>query len=307
MKVRSSVKLFTILVVSSSALAREWASDAPIAGIQNLVTAQAPRNTAIARAQLLVDEGDFEEALKVLKSGIEAPDISDNELAELFRLQGLSFLYLGDQVKAREAFEKLLQARPDAELPKNTAPKIKELYSKIKEDIKKRRVKPVKLIAENIPDVEAGNPVQVAVTIEDMALGARAKLYFRKSGQQNFSSIDLSRIKDSKTEYTGTIPDLNLSGETAFFEIEYYIEVADGAQRRLAGKGDAFSPLSFGVQPSVKASTGTASDEKKWYQSPWVWIGIGAGVAAATTAIVLVATTKETATLPVKITIEGAP
>lgn len=265
-----------------------------------------PRSAAIEKAQQQVDEGDFEDAVKTVERGIEAADLTDDQLAELYRLLGLAHLYLGNEDKSRDAFEKLLQARPDYELPKSAPPKIRTLYSRIKDDIRKRRVRPVTLTLVPVGEVPGNEAVLVAAVIEDMALGAKAKLFYRRAGVQSFSSIDFVRSKTNRIDYTATVPAFELPTEEQSYEVEYYVEVADAAQRRLAGRGDAYNPLRFRVL-AKKIDAAAVSEAVPVYKSPWLWIGIGLGVAAITTGAVVLATSNQTATLPVRIQIEGTP
>src|SRR5688572_18904069 len=81
-----------------------------------------PTNPEITRAQEQIEQGDFEEAVKTLQAGLDEPDVTDDQLVELYRLLGLASLYLGDEARAREAYERLLQARPDFELPRTAPP-----------------------------------------------------------------------------------------------------------------------------------------------------------------------------------------
>ncbi|HEY0882211.1 MAG TPA: hypothetical protein VGD87_11800 [Archangium sp.] len=265
-----------------------------------------PRNEALTRAAQQVDEGDFEDAVRTIEKGIDQPDLTDDQLAEMYRLLGLSHLYLGNEDKARDAFEKLLQARPDYELPKAAPPKIRTLYARIKDDIRKRRVRPVTLNLTPVIDAPGNAPVIVEARIEDMALGAKAKLFYRRAGVESFSSIDFVRGKGDRTAYTATVPAFEVPSEDRAYEVEYFVEVADAAQRRLAGRGDSYNPLSFRV--AAKAATeGPVAEPTPLYKSPWLWIGIGVVAAGAVTAGVLVATGNQTGTLPVKIQIEGTP
>lgn len=265
----------------------------------------APRNDALTRGQQQVDEGDFEDAVKTLEAGIDEPDLTDDQLAELYRLLGLAHLYLGNEDRARGAYEKLLQARPDYELPKGTPPKIRTIYGRIKDDIRKRRVRPVTLTVAGVPEQRPAQAVTVEARIDDMALGAKAKLFYRRSGAQNYSSIDFLRDRGDRSLYRATIPAFEVPEEAAAYDLEYYVEVADAAQRRLAGRGDPFSPLTFRVLAKVVVDEG--EKPKAWYQNPWVWVGIGAGAAAVTTGAVILATQRPTGTLPITIQIEGMP
>jgi tetratricopeptide (TPR) repeat protein len=294
--------LVLLCLMSCLASSGAWAqADVPL---RLSLTQLAPRNDTIEAATKQVEAGDFEDAVRTIERGIEA-ELTDDQLAELYRLLGLSHLYLGNEDKARDAFEKLLQARPDYELPKSTPPKLRTLYARIKDDIRKRRVRPVTLTLTPVAQVPGGAAVPVDAHIDDLALGARARLFYRRAGAQAFSSTDFTKEKGLKGEFTATIPAFEVPTEDAAYEVEYYVEVADAAQRRLAGKGDPFNPLAFTV--AAKVVTATVVESKPWYTNPWVWIGVGVGAAAITTGVVLVATTQQTATLPIKIQIDGMP
>jgi hypothetical protein len=154
--------------------------------------------------------------------------------------------------------------------------------------------------------VEGGRAVVVPARIEDMALGAKAKLFYRRAGAQAFSSVDFVREKGSKVDYTATVPGFDVPAEGTGWDMEYYVEVADAAQRRLAGRGDAFNPLTFRVAAKAGAAQPVA-EARPWYKNPWLWVGVGAGAAAITTGVVLIATSQPSATLPIQIQIEGAP
>jgi tetratricopeptide (TPR) repeat protein len=260
-----------------------------------------PTNSQITRAQDQIEQGDFEEAVKTLQEGLDAPDVTDDQLVELYRLLGLASLYLGDEARAREAYERLLQARPDFELPRAAPPKLRSLYARIKEDIKSRRVRPVTLNVDPIPDPDAGTPVLVEARIDNMALGAKAKLFFRRAGDVSYNSVDFARQRGSKERYQATLPAYEIPAEASPYEVEYYFEVADAAQRRLAGRGDPFNPLIFQVAPHKVANQPTASSGRAWYKSPWFWVAVGAAAVGGTAAGVALASSEERGRVPVTI------
>lgn len=261
-----------------------------------------PTNPEITRAQEQIEQGDFEDAVKTLQAGLDKPDVTDDQLVELYRLLGLASLYLGDEARAREAYERLLQARPDFELPRNAPPKLRSLYARIKEDIKSRRVRPVTLTVDPIPDPQGGEPVSVDARIQDMALGAKAKIFYRRAGDQAFNSVDFIRDRSNKEKerYRATLPAYELPAEATAYEVEYYFEVADAAQRRLAGRGDSFHPLVFQVLPQ-QASQPAATASRPWYKSPWLWVAVGAVAVGGTAAGVAIATSEERGRVPVTI------
>ncbi|HEX8821429.1 MAG TPA: hypothetical protein VF794_15995 [Archangium sp.] len=266
---------------------------------QPLLFQVAPARPEIGRALQQIENGEFEEAVKTLEAGLDAPDVTDDQLVELYRLLGLTSLYLGDEERAREAYEKLLQARPDYELPRNTPPKIRTLYARIKEDIKNRRVRPVTLQVDPIPDATGSEPVVATATIEEMALGARARLFYRRAGAQAYSSVDFTRDRAHKERYVATIPAYELPAAASAYEVEYYFEVADAAQRRLAGRGDAFNPLVFQIAPEAGAVA--RAGERPWYKSPWLWVAVGAVAVAGTAGAVVYATSEERGRVPITV------
>ncbi len=268
----------------------------------------APKLPELQKAAQQVDAGDFEEAVKTLDQALGQPELTDDQLAEAYRLLGLAHLYLGNEEKARDAYEKLLQARPDYELPRSAPPKIRTLYARIKDDVRKRRVKPVTLTFEPPDAVKGGDPLRLPVHIEDLALGAKPRLFFRRAGREAYSSVDLVRNKGTKTEFTATVPAFELPEEAEGYPVEYYLEVSDAAQRRLAGKGDAFNPLSFKVAGRGVSEAGPAvAPSSPWYKSPWLWVGVGVVVAAGVTTGVVLATQQQTGTLPITVRVEGQP
>lgn len=264
----------------------------------------APRVQEIQRATEQIEAGDFEDAVRTLNKGLSVPDLTDDQLVELYRLLGLAWLYLGNEDRARDAYEKLLQARPDFELPKSEPPKIRDLFKRIKEDIKKRRVRPVSLQVDPLTEVAPNEPLALGARITDLPLASKAKLFYRRAGVQSFSSVDFVRSKTAKDDFTAIVPAFEFPAEQTAWDVEYYVEVADAAQRRLAGRGDAFNPSTFKVLP-LGVEPGARTTARPWYAIPWVWIGIGVGVAGLTTGVVLLATQKQTATLPITIRVEG--
>lgn len=245
----------------------------------------AARPAAAERALRLLEDGDFEGAVDTLQRGLNQQDLSDDELAEMYRVLGLAQLYLGREEEARESYEKLLQAQPDYELPEYEAPKIRALYARIKDDIKKRRVRPVTLSLEVPEATEGGGPVLVVANVKDLALGSKPRLYYRRAGRQSFNSVDFTRDQQDRERFTAQIPSYELPIPDTRYEVEYYVEVADAAQRRLAGRGDALQPLVLNVLPRGGTQEVAATP---FFQTPWPYViggvvvaGVVAGIALA--------------------------
>jgi hypothetical protein len=153
-----------------------------------------------------------------------------------------------------------------------------------------------------LPDTEGGAPETAVAHIQDMALGARARLFYRRAGAQAYSSVDFTRDRTNKERYSATLPAYELPTTSSAYEVEYYFEVADAAQRRLAGRGDAFNPLVFQVAPSPGAVA--APGARPWYKSPWLWVAVGAVVVAGTAGAVVYATAEQRGTVPITVRVE---
>lgn len=258
-----------------------------------------PQNPAYAQAKSELEQGEFDDAVRTLNDGLGQPDLTDDQLADLYQLLGLAELYRGNQGAARDAFEKLLQARPSYDLPDSEPPKIRALYARIKEDIKHRRVLPVRLEITPVSQAQAGEPVRIDAQVENLSLGARPHLYYRRGGTQAYSSLEFTREKGARDRFSATLGTSELPSDAHAYDVEYYVEVTDAAERRLAGNGDAYNPLTFRVSPAETAEV----EERPWYKSPWVWVVGGAVAAGATVGIVAAATSKQTGTLPLTITV----
>ncbi|NVJ28234.1 MULTISPECIES: tetratricopeptide repeat protein [Myxococcus] len=266
-----------------------------------------PASPEITRAREQIDDGEFEEARRTLQAGLDAPDVTDDQLVELYRLLGLTALYLGDEDQAREAYEKLLQARPDYELPRTAPPKLRALYARIKEDIRSRRVRPVTLDVDPIPDPPGGEPIVVEATIQELALGARARLFYRRAGDQAYNSVDFVKDRGEKERFRAVVPAYDVPVEPEPYQVEYYFEVVDAAQRRLAGRGDSFQPLLFQVAPQRStAAAAEASEGRPWYKSPWLWVAVGAVAIGGTAGVVALSSSEDRGRVPITIRVDPA-
>jgi hypothetical protein len=100
------------------------------------------------------------------------------------------------------------------------------------------------------------------------------------------------------------VPAFEVPPEPRPYEIDYYIEVADLGQRRLAGKGDAFNPLTLRVAAAPVTGGAARPEEAAWYKNPWVWAVGGAVAASATVGVILIATSQRTGTVTITIRTE---
>jgi tetratricopeptide (TPR) repeat protein len=267
----------------------------------------ASRTSLVDKARQLIEEAEFDQAIRVINDALVQPDNSDAMLVSLYELQGTAYLYLGQADKARSAFEKLLQAAPDHQLPKGTSSKISKLFEKVREDQKANKVRPVKLSHEKITAARAGERLDVMAQITDLPGNAKARLYYRRAGTEAYSSTTFSA--EGGGSFVAHVPAFELPTESGEYALEYFVEIADSGGRRLAGVGDSLGPIvahvtrssaERGPEPVAPAVT-----SESWYQKWWVWTIVGVVAAGAVGAAVAVPLLQDKrATLPVAIKVQ---
>jgi len=227
----------------------------------------------LRKARRSLEAGDFERSIKVAQLVLEDKEALPQSMqAEAYRLLGLAQLYLGRERQALASYEELLRIQPDYQLPSTAPPKVQEIFKRIVEEIAGRRLPPVTLSVAQIPDSVGDRPLTLRAQILNMAPFLKAKLYYRGPASREFSSADFARVQTEGDVYAATIPAYDLRSEEQPYPLEYYVEVADAARRRLAGQGTADQPERFKVLPA--APNGAT---KPWYKKPLVW-GIVGGV-----------------------------
>jgi tetratricopeptide (TPR) repeat protein len=268
----------------------------------------ASRTSLIDKARQLIEDAEFDQAIRVINDALVQPDNSDAMLVSLYELQGTAYLYLGQQDKARTAFEKLLQAAPDHQLPKGTSSKIRALYDKVREDQKANKVRPVKVAHEKLATAPAGERLDVDAQITDLPSSAKARLFYRRSGTEGYSSTTF--LSEGGGAYVAHVPAFELPTESGEYALEYFLEIADSGGRRLAGVGDGLNPIVVHVV-GKKGSEGGGTEpapvvaSESWYQKWWVWTIVGVVVVGAAGAAVAVPLLdSKPATLPVTIKVQ---
>lgn len=95
--------------------------------------ASAAPNAKLAEARRLVDDLDFEAALKALDAAERADDNDRTAVTEILLLQGIAFGTLGKDAKTRDAFRKLLVLAPETKLPNDLPPRVRTPFFEAKD------------------------------------------------------------------------------------------------------------------------------------------------------------------------------
>lgn len=264
---------------------------------------RAVHSREIDKVRQLIAEAEFDRALAEIGRALAQQHNTDLMLGTLYEQQGTAYLYLGNEDKARESFERLFQAVPDFDLAPGTSPKLRSLFEQVKSDVARRMLQPVTVAHQPPPRAEPGSRLDLEAQIGSMPEAARARLYYRRAGTESYSSTFFAELEGGRQR--AQIPAFELPEQASEYALEYYIEVADGAGRRLAGAGNALEPLLV----KVAAARGQAPDpssvsEERWYQRWWVWAIAGGVAAGAGAAIAVPMLLDQQATLPVTVKVQ---
>lgn len=267
-------------------------------------SAATPREQ-IERARQLIDEAEFEAALDLLNDELEQPGNSKETLAQLYQLQGITYLYLGQEAKARESFEQLLAASPEHELPRSSSPKVRQLFDSVRAEVRARQAKALVLKHEPPAAAPAGNRLDLAATIESLPPGAQPQVHFRREGSKVFSTVRMQSA-GSDDRWVAYIPAFELPEEGAPYALEYYLEITDPGGARLAGEGSEAKPLSIRIAPASAGVAPPTVGEAPLYTKWWFWAIAGGVVAGAAVGawFAVPAILDDTATVPVTIKVQ---
>lgn len=224
----------------------------------------------LAEGRALYGEQEYAKAIPVLRSVTESTVATTTEKVSAFEVLGLSYFILGQEKRAREAFENLLALDPEHTLvEEGQSPKILRFYDGVK--------------AAYTPGYRAGPAVALDVLVPNRARGGQrldvrvrvvrgvkevtdVRVFFRSAGVLSYTAQQLSPIEPGRYEGQILPP-----AEPAAWTLEYYVEARAGTNVR--GRfGDPLRPLSLSVEAAAAATT------PAWYQRWWVWTAVGAVV-----------------------------
>lgn len=258
----------------------------------------------LERARQLIDEAEFEAALELINDELDQPGNSQEMLAQLYQLQGITYLYLGNEASARQSFERLLAASPAHELPKGSSPKVRQLFDSVRADLRTRQAKSAGLAHEPVRAAPAGERFDVRASLDSAPPGGQLQLHFRREGRQAWSTTRMQPAAGGN-EWIGYVPAFELPAEGAPYSLDYYLELVDATGTRLTGAGSAEQP--FTVEIGVPGTLpGPVVEASPIYTRWWFWTiagGVAAGAAVGAAFLVPVLL-DDTATVPVTIRVQ---
>jgi len=244
-------------------------------------------NQQLKEAKILYDNLQYDEALAKLKAALKQKSLRKGEVVDIYRYMGSIYIIKGQKENATRAFELLLKVEPNYEMnPLLTSPKILDFFNKVKEQVRSREQ--VTLKHSPLQEVPASERIELkAYVVDSQNRLEKLLIYFRKRGDPEFSSVDMSiegGASGGAKTFIGFIPFLwSLSDEVELF-VDYYLAGVDKNGRWVANMGNPKQPLTFRINlMEGKLPEGVRRTPllKAW----WFWTLVGVGVAGVATGV----------------------
>ncbi|MCA9672534.1 MAG: hypothetical protein KC503_43365 [Myxococcales bacterium] len=243
--------------------------------------------SSLAEARKLYGTQEYEKAIPVLRRVAHSATASIKQKVDAFELLGLSNLILGNNKKAREAFENLLSLDPQHELrDPSGSPKLRKFYESVKASFVPG-YKPgqrIELSHVTPTAARAGQALRFVVLVP-RAAAAQVKtmvLRWRRGSLLSFRELPMRARGASGRRF---VAKLRLPGDEAGYELSYTIEARGAGGVVLGHAGTRDGPLTLRVAASRPTNGGGgggggAPIYKRW----WFWTIIGAVVVGGTVA-----------------------
>jgi len=223
---------------------------------------EAPTNPYrhLARSEMAALQ--YHEAQSLLTKALEHGSSNPAQLADIYRMSAEVAAGLGQEVRARELFEKLLALRPDTALPLGTSPKIAAPFAAALESMSKRGPLRARYL------VSGTSPPKIVLVVEAdpfaMVAGARAR--FRTKGQRE------SRIEaKGKRRIELALP----AGD----RFDVIVSALDAFGNELVVHGSWEVPIRV-PPPAAGGSVPIPPGPPPFYARWYLWGGVGAAFAA---------------------------
>lgn len=237
-------------------------------------------NKRLARGLELFGELEYRQCIRELAPVPKDPAATRAQRLRALELIGQSHLILGDEARAREAFQDLLAIDPGYQLRDDTgSPKIRDFF-----DAVKRAYVPgfdaghVSELAHSAPEgAVAGRRVELAVEVTGGPEHVKSMVVLvRRRGVLGYGKgIELRRLDEARWRARFDAP---ASGDA--YVLEYYVEarnIAGGAVGRVGGPE---TPLALTVAAGHERT-------RPWYQRRWYVIAGGAALVGIGTALLV--------------------
>ncbi len=234
----------------------------------------------LADARKAVESSDYDAARTAIDKALSDGSQSPEDLADLYRMQGLVDAAEGNTAAATTAFGKWLALDPKAALPAGTSPKITRPFDAAKDQAKSRE--PVKVKTETTSDPPT---VTLDVVSDPFMMISKVRVYVRADGGKEKTvegmkklPIDLPKGKRLDLRIEALDDNGNRVAVLGSTEVPIVITGAGGEQVVVVQKpADHGKPLPPPPPPPPEVHP------RPLYLKWWMWTGVAVAIGAGGT------------------------
>lgn len=254
----------------------------PLVAVSSLLwclAAHAAPASKLEEAQRLVEDLDFEAALKVLDAAEKTEGNDRATLKEIYTLQGIAFGTLGKEAKTRDSFRKLLLIAPEATLPSDLPPRVRTPFFEAKDWVSTNGP----LLAVPSAELSEGLVRSVKVLMQkDVLRLARSVRFHLKSGSAD-QTIDAPLASNQAVALVGK-PAVTWWAEVLNERGGVLVELGSARQPRDDGVVAAAPVVTAAPPPSVELPAPVTGGG---WRRPVGIAAVGAGAVAAGVGLIL--------------------
>jgi len=233
------------------------------------------RRLGQAKRQYIAQE--YERVIQLLGPVAQSPMATISEKVKAYELLGLSYLILGDELRARAAFENLLGLDQGHQLDDPSgSPKLRQFYDSVRESfVPGYSARGTATLEHAAPRrAIAGRRIELAASVvSGQELVGSVILRWRRAGLLTYSTERMQGAQQLLARFI-------LPEDSSAYRLEYYIEARSAAGHAVGRVGSPEEPL----QIKVAGITGTAATGKPIYKRWWFWTAVGVVVLGGVTA-----------------------
>jgi hypothetical protein len=175
-----------------------------------------PPGALVARAQERYDQLEYDQVAPLAARALAHPAITLDEKLSAYQLQGSALAIVGDPIEAERPFLLLLSVDPAFDLPKDTPPKIRSVFSKVKGEFGAVREAQVRRerealaatieVSHRLPDeLAGGRPLRLDFRVKDPKGAIKAvRVEYRRQGDPDFIGLPLQEAQRGR--WLGAVP-----------------------------------------------------------------------------------------------------
>jgi len=217
-------------------------------------------------------EGRYEDAQDFFERALAREDLELNRRLGAFQYLAFCHIALGNFTTARLTFRKLLKLKPDYRLPAGTAPKIVDVFDKVRKQVIAET--PLVTVIEHSAPQEGtlGTSTELIANVKNLPPEAKLIAYYRYDKLSDYSRKTMKKGKAGV--FTASLPS---PMNTDQGELIYRILARDKGGKILASTAPASDPHLVAFSKAKSGKKKKESESSTW----WIWVLVGGVVAGA--------------------------